>query len=83
MCRHTKLYFPFKSSAVNSLPSKSLNTNGPPTFGLPTPLLISAMRFLANLSFSIWKYTIIPAPVTTNSSAAFHENGPVELRARS
>lgn len=25
----------------------------------------------------------MPPPVTTNSSAAFHENGPVELRARS
>lgn len=23
----------------------------------------------------------MPPPVTTNSSAAFHENGPVELRA--
>lgn len=80
---HTKEYFPFNASSVTSFPSKSLNTNGPPTFGRPTPLLISAMRFLANRSFSTWKYTIIPLPVITNSSAAFHENGPVELRARS
>ena len=77
----TKLYRPFKSSAVNSFPSRSFSTNGPPTLGRPTPLLISAIRFRSSRSFSTRKYTIIPAPVITNSSAAFHENGPVELRA--
>lgn len=51
----TKLYFPFRSSAVNSFPSRSFNTNGPPTLGRPTPLLISAMRFRSKRAFSTRK----------------------------
>lgn len=78
--KHTKLYFPFKSASVKTLPSKSFKTKGPPTFGLPTPLLNSAIRLLSSRSFSRWKYTSIPAPVRTSSTAAFHENGPFEYR---
>lgn len=77
----TKLYFPLRLCSVNSFPSRSFSTNGPPTLGFPIPLLISVMRFRSSRAFSYLKYTIMPMPVMTKSSAAFHENGPVEWRA--
>jgi hypothetical protein len=41
----TNEYFPFKSLSVKGLPSWSIRSKGPPTFGLPIPFVCSAIRF--------------------------------------
>lgn len=71
----TSEYVPFRSASVNTLPSWSTSWNDPPTFGLPTALFASAMRFFCMRPFSYSKYHIMAPAVATNNNAAFQEKG--------
>lgn len=71
----TREYRPLRSSCVILLPFWSISSNGPPTLGLPTPLVDSAILLRCIRSFSRSKYHTRPAPVMTKSRPAFHEKG--------
>src|SRR5690242_9050103 len=79
--KYTSEYLPNMSLELKTLASWSTSENGPPTFGLPTPLVCSAIRLRAMRSFSYVKYAHRPPPVAMKRSAAVMLKGPPLLRA--